>query len=232
MPPADARPNRDDVTAVSALADPTRRGLYDHVVAAGTPVTRDHMSAASGLERSVVGYHLDKLVDAGLLSVTYARPEGRTGPGAGRPAKWYERADAEISVALPPRAYRLAAELLARTIEAADASAELRGLLERLATELGRELAPCATGPDQPPGAILNCLSACGFEPDEAGDLIRLRNCPFNQLARNHTELICSMNHGLLAGLTDGCATRLEPSGDEDPTTCCVSLRHEPARSA
>lgn len=225
MASSDERPDRDDLTAVATLADPTRRGLYEHVVDAGTPVTRDHVSAASGLERSVVGYHLDKLVDAGLLTATYARPEGRSGPGAGRPAKWYERADTEISVALPPRAYHLAAELLARTLESADASTELRHHLEELATELGRELAPTGTRHDDATAEILACLTACGFEPDHAGDVIRLRNCPFNQLARSHTDLICGMNHALLAGLTEGDAAGLTPSADDDPVTCCVALR-------
>lgn len=231
MAPLDERPDRDDVAAVSALADPTRRSLYDHVVAAGTPVTRDHVSSASGVERSVVGYHLDKLVDAGLLRATYARPEGRRGPGAGRPAKWYERAPGEVSVALPPRAYRLAAELLARTLEAADTSAELGDQLERVAAELGRELAPCPTDADKP-SDILDCLTACGFEPDAADGLVRLRNCPFNQLARNHTELICRMNQALLAGLTEGSPTRLESPPDDEPSTCCVTLRHVSAQPA
>lgn len=232
MPPLDERPDRDDVAAVSTLADPTRRSLYDHVVAAGAPVTRDHVSNTSGVERSVVGYHLDKLVDAGLLRATYARPKGRTGPGAGRPAKWYERADTEISVALPPRAYHLAAELLARTLESANTSTELRHHLEQLATELGRELAPTATRPDDVTAEILACLTACGFEPDHAGAVIRLRNCPFNQLARSHTDLICSMNRALLAGLTEGSPTRLEPTLDDEPSTCCVTLRHDPAQPA
>lgn len=231
LPSHDAASGRDAVAAVSALADPTRRLLYDRVVAADEPVTRDHVSAASGFERSVVGYHLDKLVDAGLLTATYARPAGRTGPGAGRPAKWYERADDEISVTLPPRAYQLVAEVLARTLEATDASAELRGHLERVAAELGRELAPSPTDADKS-SDILECLSACGFEPAESDGVIRLRNCPFDPLARAHTELVCGMNRALLAGLTDGSPTRLEPTPDNEPSICCVTLRRDPARSA
>lgn len=226
----DATSGRDDVAAVSALADPTRRRLYDRVVAAAEPVTRDHISAASGFERSVVGYHLDKLVDAGLLTATYARPAGRTGPGAGRPAKWYERADDEISVTLPPRAYQLVAELLARTLETVEAPDDLRHRLEQLAAELGHELA-AAEQPDAHEG-ILDCLSACGFEPAESDGVIRLRNCPFDQLARTHTELVCSMNHALLTALADAFAARLRPSLDDDPATCCVALhRPEPAQS-
>lgn len=118
----------------------SRAGASTTASSAATPVTRDGVSR----------YHLDKLVDAGLLSASYARPEGHSGPGVGRPAKWYQRADDELSVTLPPPAYRLAAELLARTLDVADSSAGLRHRLEQIAAEVGRELPRSRPAPATP----------------------------------------------------------------------------------
>src|SRR5687768_12659053 len=93
------------LAAVCSLDDPTRQALYRHVAGRREPVTRDEAATAVGVDRSVAAYHLDRLVADGLLTASFARPEGRSGPGAGRPAKRYERSAGEISVTLPPRSY-------------------------------------------------------------------------------------------------------------------------------
>lgn len=208
----------DQLEPLCSLDDPTRRQLYEYVVAQREPVTRDDASTALGIERSTVAYHLDKLVAGGLLATSFARPEGRSGPGAGRPAKHYERSDTEFAVSVPPRDYRLAAELLARATDA-DTSGVVRVALERAAAELGREHATGGGGDD-----LVAHLAARGYEPYRDGDVIRLRNCPFHQLAREHTELVCGMNLAMLDGLTettDGShRARLDPA----PDRCCVAF--------
>ncbi|MDQ4008627.1 MAG: helix-turn-helix domain-containing protein, partial [Actinomycetota bacterium] len=110
------------VAAVAALDEPTRRRLYDHVVRQPQPVSRDDAAAAVRLPRSTAAFHLDRLVDEGLLDVAYERRSGRTGPGAGRPAKLYRRGEREVAVILPGRRYDLAGELLAAAVEDAESS--------------------------------------------------------------------------------------------------------------
>lgn len=202
-----------------SLDDPTRRRLYEYVVAQPQPVTRDRASADLKVERSTVVYHLDKLVDQGLLATSFARPEGRGGPGAGRPAKHYERSDREFAVSVPPRDYRLAAELLARAA-AADVTGTVHEALDRAAADLGRE---STAGGDAPP-PLFEYLARQGFEPYLDADVVRLRNCPFDRLARDHTELVCGMNLALLAAATDAIdapfRARLDPAEDR----CCVAF--------
>src|ERR671932_1530696 len=101
----------DHVAAVAALAEPTRRRLYDHVVRQPGPVSRDEAAAALGVPRGTTAFHLDRLVADGLLDVHYERRTGRTGPGAGRPAKLYRRARRTRGAALPERRYDLAGEI-------------------------------------------------------------------------------------------------------------------------
>lgn len=221
----DAGVDRAQLDPLCSLDDPTRRQLYDHVVAQREPVTRDQASAALGIDRSTVAYHLDKLVDGGLLAVSFARPEGRGGPGAGRPAKHYERSDREFAVSLPPRDYHLAAEVLARAAED-DPSGGVRDALDRAAADLGREMA--TDGPSSSSGLGAH-LARWGFEPYTDGDVVRLRNCPFHRLARDHTELVCSMNLAMLGAAAEVVGHDVEARLDPAPDRCCVAFVPRPA---
>ncbi len=128
-----------DLASLSTLDDPVRRRLYEVVIRQTGPVGRDEAAAAAGVGRALAVYHLDKLAESGLLAATYQRPAGRSGPGAGRPAKLYARADREFAVTVPPRSYELAARLLVHAVEADD-SGRSRAALGQAARRLGTEL--------------------------------------------------------------------------------------------
>lgn len=212
----------EQLKPLCSLEDDTRRRLYEHVVAAGEPVTRDEASAGTGVHRSVVAYHLDKLVEEGLLATSFARPEGRGGPGAGRPAKHYERADRELSVSVPPRDYRLAAEVFARAATT-DESGVVQQEVDEAARTVGRELATA----DREAATLVDHLGRHGFEPYEDDGVVRLANCPFHQLAREHPELVCGMNLAMLSGLTEAVDAGFRPRLDPGPGRCCVALDPE-----
>ena len=213
------------VCAVAALAEPTRRRLYDHVAGQSDPVSRDEAAAAVAVPRATAAFHLDRLVDDGLLEVHFERRTGRIGPGAGRPAKLYRRADCTVEVSFPERHYDLAGDLLAAAMAAAEDLGESpRAVLARLAYERGRDL-----GAGAPPGdgraAALGVLEHHGFEPRVEDGAVTLANCPFHTLAREHTDLVCGMNLRLLEGVLDGVPAadlkaRLQPA----PGRCCVRL--------
>ena len=60
-------------SVLKALADPTRRGLYERVVAADE-MTVGSLTEGSGVSQGAVSQHLKTLKQAGLVS---ERPEGR-----------------------------------------------------------------------------------------------------------------------------------------------------------
>src|ERR671928_2168041 len=91
------------LTGLAGLGDPLRRALYRYVAERGVPVSREDAAAAVGISRPLAAYHLDKLIDDGLLEARYQRRSGRRGPGAGRPAKHYVRADRQLELSLPAR---------------------------------------------------------------------------------------------------------------------------------
>ena len=125
-------PGGPDLASLSSLDDPVRRRLYEVVTRQAGPVGRDEAASAAGIGRALAVYHLDKLVESGLLTASYQRPAGRSGPGAGRPAKLYARSEREFAVTVPPREYELAARLLVQVVES-DHSGRSRAALREAA---------------------------------------------------------------------------------------------------
>ena len=219
--------NGPGLAALSGLDDPVRRRLYEAVAGRDEPVGRDAAAAATGIGRALAAYHLDKLVGLGLLTASYQRPGGRGGPGAGRPAKVYTRSAREFAVTVPPREYELAARLLTRAVESDRSGASREALHDaawRYGAGLGRSRPAAGDGAAAP--AVAAVLRGHGFEPcqSEAG-LIRLRNCPFHQLAAEHTQIVCGMNLALIDGVVAGLgATGMRPALDPGPGRCCVVI--------
>ncbi|HET8672573.1 MAG TPA: helix-turn-helix domain-containing protein [Thermoleophilaceae bacterium] len=226
-----SRPATDplgDVAAFAALGDERRRRLYDHVVAQRRPVGRDEAAEAVGIGRPLAAYHLDKLAQAGLLDVVFARPPGRSGPGAGRPAKQYVRAQRTLAAQTPVRDYEFVAQLLAETIGRADRA--LAESARELAREQGRRLAAeLASGVD-----LDAELAARGYEPRRDPDgAIELSNCPFHAVAATNPELVCSLNQAFLEGLLER-AGAADQIAELDPCAgrCCVTIRKPAAPGA
>jgi predicted ArsR family transcriptional regulator len=220
-----------NVAAVASLDEPTRRRIYDHVQSLPLPASRDDVAEALGVPRRTAAFHLDRLAELGLLSVSFARRSGRSGPGAGRPAKLYQRSPDEVSVSLPPRQYDLAGRLLAGALAQAQRSGEPpREVLDRRASDFGRAMAREQPGQQESSrrddtGVLMNLLKVRGFEPQLAGGHIILHNCPFHALAQEHTELICGMNLHLLEGVLEELAqTGLRACLDPGPSRCCVRM--------
>jgi predicted ArsR family transcriptional regulator len=216
----DALPPDRDLAAIGLLQDPVRRALYGHVAAAGGEVSRNQAAEAVGIQRGLAAFHLDKLVEAGLLEASFRRLGGRRGPGAGRPAKLYRRAGGEVAASLPPRTYETAAHLLAETVEQAGADLELQSAARRAGQEAGRRLPAAGAGP-----GIEEVLAARGYEPYRDGAALRLRNCPFANLAGEFPVLVCAMNLALVEGLLEGMGQRPGRAAmDPAPGRCCVAV--------
>jgi predicted ArsR family transcriptional regulator len=214
----------DPLDRVAALAEPVRRRLYEIVARSGAPMDRDTAAQQAGIGRPLAAFHLDRLVRAGLLAVEFRRRSGRTGPGAGRPAKFYLRpASEEISIDLPPRSYSVAADILAAGVERAGPA---RASVIEVARERGQAMAARAGR------GLLPMLESEGYEPFLADDgVVRLRNCPFHALVEEHRELTCAVNHALL----DSATTAVVSSGfravsDPQPGLCCVAFVPEASK--
>jgi predicted ArsR family transcriptional regulator len=223
------------IETVALLDEPNRLRLYELVAASQEPVGRDDAAAAVGISRELAAFHLDRLAEGGLLATEYRRRNGRTGPGAGRPAKLYRRSDRDVTVTLPARHYDRAADLMASVLErmsdpsGADAVAAVaheQGVATGTAARLEAGPRP---GQRRLRTALLNALRGAGYEPqvDAPSRAVFLRNCPFHALAEAHRELTCGMNRAWADGLVDGlglpAVVELAPRAGR----CCVAFRTE-----
>lgn len=218
----------DRWSAAAALVDRSRRALFEYVRRQDHPVSREEAARAQRISRGLAAFHLDKLVEAGLLRARYQAPPDRP-RGRGRTPKVYEAAVLDgLSITIPERRYRLIAEILSDAVatDPGDAGELAQQLARQRGVELGWQLREQDSGTD-----LVAALTRLGFEPRLAAERrLRLHNCPFHALAQRQTELICGLNFAFLTGLVEGLAAAgVRPVLVPRPGACCVELAPEPA---
>ncbi|MFI0897486.1 helix-turn-helix transcriptional regulator [Streptomyces sp. NPDC020983] len=199
-----------------------RRAVLDAVRAAAEPQGVAQLAARLGVHANTVRFHLDALVAEGAVSRRTQRPEGR-----GRPRTVYTGAPGMDRGGA--RGYRLLAQVLVGGLAAKDTQG--RADAEAAGRAWGGALAGARQTPAPTAAAATARLTALladlGFEPAVEPDAIRLRHCPFLELAEEHGQVVCSVHLGLMRGalaamgapLTAG---RLEPFAA--PGSCLARL--------
>ncbi|TFV61391.1 transcriptional regulator [Mycobacterium sp. PS03-16] len=218
------------IRAVAALGDDVRRRLYDFARAERRPVSRDEAASAVGISRKLAAFHLDKLVEAGLLHFRFLQAaEARVG----RPPKMYAPTDNDITVSIPARRPELLADILAHAVLTGDEPASVRAAAARVAHQRGVAATSQTArtrggriGAERAMRLTEEALADYGFEPYRDGACTRLRNCPFHPLARDLPELVCRLNQDFVRGVLDGLGSTtveavLSPAAGE----CCVEIR-------
>jgi predicted ArsR family transcriptional regulator len=230
----------DGIESVSVLGEQSRRRMFSFIRRAGHPVTRDEAAASVGISRKLAAFHLDKLVDAGLLRAGYGAPGAQR--RVGRQPKLYEPTDAQIAVTIPDRRHELLADLLLEGVlgqadgrSAADAATEAAAVRGRRLGEQERERSrPGRLGVERGLTLCEHMLDAYGYEPvRESPTEVRLHNCPFHPLATKATDLVCGLNQAFLGGYLTGLdAASVQAVLDPRPGECCVVLTDEDASAA
>lgn len=215
-----------DVAALAVLGDPVRHRFYRYVADASVPVGREEAAAALGVANHVARFHLDRLLEAGLLEAEYRRPPGRGGPGAGRPTKLYRPSSPEVVASVPPRRYDLVADVLTRAVaDVLRDGTPLEEALSQAASTVGRALGTGSAGSAASTARAVGALRSCGFDPTPDGDTIVLGNCPFRALATFEPGLICGLNLMLIRGVLDGVGASIDTARlDPAEGRCCVTV--------
>ena len=227
--------DRNAVAAVAALDDDVRRALYLHVRSVAGPVTREAAAAAVGISRKLAAFHLDKLVDLGLLQSGFsAVPAGRVG----RAPRLYRPAAIDITVRVPERTPELLAGILVEAVTGERAGESSTAAALRVAHSRGAAVGTLARrntrggriGAERATAVAEDVLTEHGFEPYRVGGAVRLRNCPFHPLAAKDPEFVCGLNREYLRGVLDGIGAdeRIVAELAPRPGECCVEIR--PAR--
>lgn len=213
-------PWADRMAALASLGDEKRRQLFELVASSPGAVGRDEVARVSGIPRSTVSFHLDRLVQDGVLAVEFHKAPGRTGPGSGRPAKMYRPVAGEIGASVPDRNYDLAGELMAAAIsESASGGTPIEESLRAVGYRRGRSLAESAD-------SLEDFLTRAGYcpRPDGEGGLV-LPNCPFHRLSKEHPDVVCRLNGAFLRGAATACRGSGDNVADDGrPGFCCARI--------
>ncbi len=228
--------DRAALAAIAALDDDVRRALYEHVRAAGVPVTREEAASAVGISRKLAAFHLDKLVELGVLRSGFGPATGRR---VGRAPRLYEPAGEDLAVRVPERSPELLASILVEAVTTERPEERAEDAVLRVARDRGAGVGAAErarlrggrVGPERALATSEELLARQGFEPFREEGSVRLRNCPFHPMAGMAPGLVCGLNRAYLAGLVEGLEAGDRVSAELAPRAgeCCVELRpHQP----
>ncbi|HEY4569737.1 MAG TPA: helix-turn-helix domain-containing protein [Kribbella sp.] len=231
--------NERAIQAVATLSDESRRRMFEFCRRAGRPISRDEAAAAAGISRKLAAFHLERLVDAGLLRGHFEHA-GRLRK-VGRAPKLYEPVDADLTVSIPPRQPDLLAEILldgvlsgdeGSPLESARRAAFRRG--ERVGADERARSRPGRLGVERALTLSEATLTRAGFEPVRPRPgCVRLHSCPFHPLAQTRPEAVCGLNHAFVAGMLSGLgASTVEAVLDPDGGECCVEITADGTESS
>ena len=215
-----------ELGALCSLVEPTRRRVYAYAVRR-RETTRESAARALGIGRALAAFHLDRLVEVGLLEASTGL--GRTGRPVGRPAKLYRPADREILLAVPPRRYDFLAELLAEALASGQRRLDAaRDRARRLGQEIGRQARSEVVAEGAARAGVVRdaLLETFGYAPRSLdGGPIVFENCPFDRIARRYEPVVCPLNEAIVEGMLDGAR---EPDAvirsAATPGGCCVAV--------
>src|SRR5438876_3991902 len=222
---------------LEAIGDRELRKALLFARAQPLPVTADEVAAALRIHRNVARGRLERLAEAGLLIASFERRTGRTGPGAGRPAKTYRVAPELTAIEFPERRYE---QLIALVADALPERAR-RDRLREIGIAFGRELARearlrPAKGLRTALGRVCTALGSLGYQASVAevdGDraVITTATCPLRPLVRARPRL-AELDRGMWTALlarafADSTVDRIAcdtPNCQRDEADCRVLL--------
>jgi predicted ArsR family transcriptional regulator len=216
----------DDIETLSVFTEPQRRRVFEQVQLAGA-ATVNQVATALGIGRTLVTFHLGKLIEAGFVEQVASE---RAAGAVGRPAMRYRPTGREVVASVPDRRYDLLAGVLLDSVaehrpgESAHASA-LRAARRRGA-RIGAELRGVGSLRSKAArfARLERLLVALGYAPHREAEELTVRNCPFEKFRESNPDQVCSLNQALSdgylegLGLQDDLSTELRPC----PDTCCV----------
>jgi predicted ArsR family transcriptional regulator len=149
------------------------------------------------LHPNSVRWHLGGLERDGIVSSTPERTLHR-----GRPKMLYRLRPAALEGTRDE--YRLLATILTGAVAESGGSTAA----ERAGRAWGRYLVArplplVEQSPANATAAVVELLAEQGFAPEAADGEIRIRRCPFHELAEAHPDVVCAVHRGLMRGAFD-----------------------------
>jgi predicted ArsR family transcriptional regulator len=210
---------------LDAVGDHELRETLLFARAQTAPVTADQVASGQGIHRNVARGRLERLAEAGLLIASFERRTGRSGPGAGRPAKTYRVAPELTAIEFPERRYESLVGLMVDALPEQGRRSRLRDVGSTFGQDLARKahLRPAKafrTALDH----VCAALGGLGYQASIAevsgkSAVITTPTCPLRPLVRAHPAL-AELDRGMWVALL----ARALAGTDADEITCDTPL--------
>lgn len=199
------------MNVLDVIGDPELRETLLEVRGRPRAASISEIADATGVHRNVARRRLERLVAAGLLTASFERPPGRSGPGAGRPAKVYSPTPDTTAIEFPARRYP---ELVGLLVDAVP-----KRRRSEIGVQFGRELASAAgvePAHDARRGleGLCRALGAVGFQArlehlEDGRAEIVTPTCPLRPLVVANPA-VAEIDHALWRGLIAAAVDDLE----------------------
>ena len=197
------------LSAFRALASGSRVEILHELQRVERPLVVAEIAEAVGLHPNTTREHLDRLIAAGFV---VSEPEVRR--TRGRPRLRYRAVERAAAATLDGRVREQLARLLVtgygKALASPADSARAAGRQWAVAltaagtpqTGLSPQLSPQEAA-DAQVVALMTHFDDLGFDPeaDPDGTKVHLHRCPFLDLARERTEVVCAVHLGLAQGV-------------------------------
>ncbi|PLR89504.1 helix-turn-helix transcriptional regulator [Bacillus sp. T33-2] len=220
----------------SVLSDPTRYYIYQYITKRHKDVTVQEIADNFEIHPNVARLHLSKLEDVNML----VSETKKTGKG-GRPSRLYRLSDDMIQLNFPFRDYQLLSKIAMMTMmslgEAGKQALYVTG--KRLGTELVEQeisrqpqLAEDLSF-EQKMNILKGAAVMAGFYPEFESDseqtkiYFQIFNCPFKEVAIDHSETVCNMHYEFLRGMFESLFQNVELIEKENLLAGCDSCTYQ-----
>ncbi|MCQ6278087.1 metalloregulator ArsR/SmtB family transcription factor [Bacillus sp. EB600] len=214
----------------NVLSDPTRYYIYQYITNRHQEVTVQEVADHFNIHPNVARLHLSKLEDVNML----VSETKKTGKG-GRPSRLYRLSDDVIQLHFPFRDYMLLAKVAIETMVSLGEEGKKALFLtgKRFGAEIidqevaKKSIASNELDFDQKLNILKSAATLAGFYPEfevnenQTKIYFQIFNCPFKEVAKDHTETVCNMHQEFLKGMFEELFTSVELIEKENMMTGC-----------
>jgi predicted ArsR family transcriptional regulator len=220
----------------NVLSDPTRYYIYQYITKRHQEVTVQEVADNFNIHPNVARLHLSKLEDVNML----ISETKKTGKG-GRPSRLYRLSDDVIQLHFPFRDYMLLSRVAIETMltlgEEGKKALFLTGkrfgmeIVEQEITRKGQNGTELTF--EQKLTILKNAATLAGFYPEFEvnGELTKIYfkifNCPFKEVAVDHSETVCNMHHEFLRGMFEALFENVELIESENMISGCHTCTYQ-----
>jgi predicted ArsR family transcriptional regulator len=220
----------------NVLSDPTRYYIYQYITNRHQEVTVQEVADHFNIHPNVARLHLSKLEDVNML----ASETKKTGKG-GRPSRLYRLSDDVIQLHFPFRDYMLLAKVAIETMvslgEAGKTALYHTG--KRFGAEvIEQEVAKKSLSNnelefEQKLNILKSAATLAGFYPefevngDQSKIYFQIFNCPFKEVAQDHTDTVCNMHQEFLRGMFEALFSSAELIEKENMIKGCSHCSYQ-----